>query len=318
MMMKRWQLLVVIINYKTPDLVCDALASLEGEVNTETEHVVVVDNNSQDGSLAVINEYIVGRGYGGWVSIVAAEFNGGFSYGNNIGIKFAKADYYLLLNSDAYVHPQAIPILLDKMKEDERLGIAGPRLEWPDGSQQVSCFRNLTPLNSFLNAVKIGFITRFLGRFNVQEVAVPLDQHGAIQPEWLSFACVMLRGSMVRDIGLMDEAYFMYREDNDYCRRAIQAGWGLMFEPKSRVVHLNKGDSNQTALKRLPNYYFESRSRYFSKYYGKWGLLAANILWSMGRCISLFREFVQRRPKAFHSTMLSDIWIGFSSQVRKK
>lgn len=314
MINEKWRLLVVLINYKTPTLVCDALDSLEGEVNVEIDHVVVVDNDSKDDSLEAINNHIDYKGFESWVSIIDAERNGGFSSGNNVGINFAEADYYLLLNSDAYVHPQAISNLLHEIKGDKGLGIVGPRLEWPDGSQQVSCFRNLTPINSFLNSAKTGFLTRFASFLGIYEVAIPLRQHTVTQPEWLSFACVMLKGEMVKDIGLMDEGYFMYREDNDYCRRALKAGWKLTFEPKARVVHLNKGSSNQMGVTRVPRYYFNSRARYFLKYYGRLGLFTANILWSAGRCISLLREIVTRKPKAFHSKMWLDIWTGFLSK----
>lgn len=312
-----WHLLVVIINYRTPKLVCDALSSLERELDHTEAHVVVVDNNSGDNSCEFINQHISKENYKSWVTLVSAELNGGFSYGNNIGMKFANADYYLFLNSDAYVLPGAIINLLEAMESDNKVGIVGPKLEWPDGSQQVSCFKNLTPQNGFLSAVKTGIFTKLFTLFGIKEVAISLDQHQIERPEWLSFACVMLRGQMVKEIGLMDEGYFMYREDNDYCRRATEAGWGLVFAPKSKVVHLNKGASNQMGLKRLPRYYFQSRSRYFIKYYGRLGLFMANLYWSLGRCISLLRELIQRKPKEFHSTMLFDIWVGFLTQVRK-
>jgi len=308
---KTLRLLVVIINYKTPELVCQALESLSDKINIESDKVVVVDNNSEDNSVNEITNFISLKGWGPWVTVVSSETNGGFSAGNNIGIQSANAKYYLLLNSDAFVLPAAIIKLLDVMESDNKAGIVGPRLEWPDGSQQVSCFKNLTPLNGFLSAVKTGIFTKLFTLFGIKEVAISLDKHEIERPEWLSFACVMLRGQMVKEIGLMDEGYFMYREDNDYCRRATEAGWGLVFEPKSKVVHLNKGASNQMGLKRLPKYYFQSRSRYFIKYYGRLGLFMANLYWSLGRCISLLRELIQRKPKAFHSTMLFDIWVGF-------
>lgn len=305
------RLLVVIINYKTPELVCQALESLFNEINIESDKVVIVDNNSQDNSVNEITGFISLKGWDSWVTVVPSATNGGFSAGNNIGIQSANAEYYLLLNSDAYVRNNAIQSLFAVAEANPSVGIVGPKLEWPDEKQQVSCFYNLSPANSFLQSAKTGIFTKLFGFFGVKEVAMPLEQHSIEQPEWLSFACVLLRGEMVNDIGLMDEGYFMYREDNDYCRRAIEGGWDLQFESKSRVVHLNKGDSNQSFVKRLPPYYFRSRSRYFIKYYGRFGLFMANVLWSMGRSVSLLRELVQRKSGVFHSTMLLDIWTGF-------
>ena len=306
-----FRLVVVVINYKTPQLVCDALNSLKGQLDLEMDHVVIVDNFSQDESVESISSFIQSKNWSGWVSVVQSAVNGGFSAGNNIGIQSANAKYYLLLNSDAYVRNNALQSLLAVAEANPSIGIVGPKLEWPDEKQQVSCFYNLSPANSFLQSAKTGIFTKLFGFFGVKEVAMPLELHNIEQPEWLSFACVLLRGEMVNDIGLMDEGYFMYSEDNDYCRRAIEAGWELKFDPAASVVHLNKGDSNQSFVKRLPRYYFRSRSRYFIKYYGRFGLFIANVLWSMGRSVSLLRELVQRKPRVFHSSMLLDIWTGF-------
>jgi len=308
------RLLVVIINYKTPDLSCDAVKSLAEQIDPACDKVVVVDNASQDNSVEFINNFIDVNGWGDWVSVIESDLNGGFSAGNNLGMQSVDAEYYLLLNSDAYVHENAVEYLRVAADSNSRAGIIGPRLEWPDGSQQVSCFYNLSPANSFLQSARTGVFTKLCGFFGSKEVAMPLVQHNIEQPEWLSFACVLLRGEMVKEIGLMDEGYFMYREDNDYCRRAINAGWKLEFEPKSRVVHLNNGSSNQSGVKRLPNFYFNSRARYFLKYYGRLGLFQANIFWCAGRCVSSLREMFSRKPKAFHSIMWADIWTGFFSK----
>jgi len=311
---KSLRLLVVIINYKTPQLICEALESLNGQLNFKIDKVVIVDNDSQDDSVEVISSFIRLKDWCQWASVVISELNGGFSAGNNIGMQSTEAEYYLLLNSDTLVRSNAINALLETAESDSSFGIIGPRLEWLDGKQQVSCFYNLSPVNSFLHSVKIGVFTRLFGLFGIHEVAIPMEQHELIKPDWLSFACVLLSGQMVKEIGLMDEGYFMYREDNDYCRRAVNAGWKLKYEPKARVVHLNKGSSNKMGVTRLPRYYFNSRARYFMKYYGRLGLLTANILWSVGRCISLLRETVSRKSRAFHITMWLDIWTGFFSK----
>jgi hypothetical protein len=307
---KKLRLLVIIINYKTPQLVCDALESLDKQIEMGTDKVVIVDNASQDDSVTTINTFILSKGWDSWCNVIPSLQNGGFSAGNNIGIQSVDADYYLLLNSDAYIRDNAIKSLMLSAEADPSLGIIGPKLEWPDGSQQVSCFHNLSPANSFLHAAKTGVFAQFFKLFKIKEIVIPLEQHETERPDWLSFACVLLNGKMIKEIGLMDEGYFMYREDNDYCRRAINAGWRLKFESGSRVVHLNNGSSNQFGVKRLPKFYFNSRSRYFLKYYGRSGLLIANIFWSLGRIFSSLKELLFQKPKAFHSSMWKDIWIG--------
>ncbi len=304
------RLVVVIINYKTPDLVIGALGSLESEIHYEKDKVVVVDNASNDGSLDKISAYIKKRKWTDWIDIIASPVNGGFSAGNNLGFEHMQAKYYLLLNGDAWVHPKSISTMIKTMEKEKYLGLVGPRIEWEDGTQQVSCFHNVTPSASFLNAARTGVFTRLAGLLGVKEVAIPVEDKYE-QPDWLSFACVLLKYEMVKDVGLMDEGYFMYYEDNDYCRRALDSGWQLIFDNGARVVHLNKGDSNQNGIKRLPHYYYRSRSRYFLKFYGRFGLLRANTFWFLGRCVSLLRELFERKQAAFHSMMWWDIWIGF-------
>lgn len=308
---RKLRLLVVIINYKTPQLVSDALTSLSKQIEPSLDNIVIVDNASQDNSVDEIRDFIQTKGWGAWVKVIPSLLNGGFSAGNNIGIQSIDAKYYLLLNSDAFIREYALKSLLACAESDSSLGIIGPRLEWPDGSQQVSCFYNLSPANSFLHSAKIGMFTKLFKLFNIREVAIPIEQHETAKPNWLSFACVLLNGKMIKEIGLMDEGYFMYREDNDYCRRAINAGWALKFEANSRVVHLNNGSSNQSSVKRLPKYYFSSRTRYFLKYYGRMGLFVANIFWCFGRVLSLLREVLFHKPRAFHPSMWKDIWTGF-------
>jgi len=308
---RKLRLLVIIINYKTPQLVCDALMSLSKQIEPALDNVVIVDNASQDNSVDEIVGFINKKCWKAWAKVISSTLNGGFSAGNNIGIQSISAEYYLLLNSDAYIREYALKSLLVCAGSDPTFGIIGPRLEWPDGTQQTSCFNNLSPANSFLDSARTGVFTKVFKLFNIREVAIPIEQHEITKPDWLSFACVLLNGKMIQEIGLMDEGYFMYSEDIDYCRRAINAGWRLKFEVSSRVVHLNSGSSNQSSLKRLPKYYFNSRSRYLWKYYGRMGLLRANIFWNLGRVTSWLREVLFHKQKAFHSSMWKDIWTGF-------
>jgi len=151
-----FRLVVVVINYKTPQLVCEALNSLEGQLDLEKDHVVIVDNFSQDESVQSISSFIQSKNWSGWTSVVQSAVNGGFSAGNNIGIQSANAKYYMLLNSDAYVRTNALQSMLVAAEANTSVGIIGPKLEWSDAKQQVSCFYNLSPANSFLQSSKTG------------------------------------------------------------------------------------------------------------------------------------------------------------------
>jgi N-acetylglucosaminyl-diphospho-decaprenol L-rhamnosyltransferase len=291
------RLCIVIVNYRTPGLVLDVLESLNGQLEPGLDQIVVVDNASGDDSADRIEHAVVARGFSSVCRVVRSPRNGGFSAGNNIGIRAVEASLYLLLNSDTIVREGAIPALLADMQAHPHVGLAGPRLEGPDGVAQVSCFRDHTPVSELLAAAKTGPITTL---FQAYEVALPVSDE-AIEPQWLSFACVLIRREVIEKVGLLDEGYFMYFEDSDYCRAARAAGFRIAYFPTARVVHLSGGTSDvkkrMAARRRPPRYFYASRTRYFRKGYGVFGLWAANALWQVGRTVSWGRELLgQKTP----------------------
>ncbi|MFI5319420.1 MAG: glycosyltransferase family 2 protein [Myxococcota bacterium] len=303
-------LAVILLNYRRADLVLDCLASLEPECRGAPGIcVIVVDNASGDGSAARIAEAIGARGWGGWARLVESPVNGGFSAGNNVGIAAVAAEHYLLLNSDTLVRPGALAALLATMRAQPEVGLLGPRLEGPDGVAQESCFRFHSPWSELMAAAATGPISRLLRR---HAVALPAAD-APHEAEWISFACVLIRAAALREIGLLDDAYFMYFEDMDYCRRAREKGWRIRYEPAAHVVHLRGGSSPVKQAfaerRRVPTYYFASRTRYFAKYYGgTLGVVLANSAWLAGRCVSLARELVGNKRPHTAERHAFDIW----------
>ncbi|MEM9215070.1 MAG: glycosyltransferase family 2 protein [Cyanobacteria bacterium P01_F01_bin.150] len=310
------ELAIVILNYKTPKLVIDCLHSLASEVDVVRHRVLVVDNASNDRSVDKIQDAIAANAWSAWSEVIASPVNGGFSAGNNIGIRAIDADAYLLLNSDTIVRPGAIATLLETMEHHPEAGLISPRLEWPDATPQISCFRYQSPFSEFLGSAKTGIFTSLLNRFHV-----PLDVSDfVISPEWTSFACVLIRKTVIDQVGLMDEGYFMYYDDIDYCRQARNAGWTVIHNPAARVVHLRGGSgsvkSEMATRKRPRPYLYASRSRYFSKYYGPLGLVLANIMWLLGRSISLLRELIGQKEPHICEHTAQDIWMNWSNPLK--
>jgi hypothetical protein len=306
------RLAIVIINYRTPKLLIDCLRSLENEITVDRDCVVVVDNCSGDNSVDQIQQAITDYQWSQWTKLIPSEVNGGFSAGNNLGIQAVKADAYLLLNSDTIVRPGAIQSLREAMQTHPDAGLISPRLEWPDGTPQISCFRDSSPVSELIRSAETGLITQLLKRY---DIPIPVSDE-PFEPDWTSFACVLIRGEVIQEVGLMDEGYFMYREDNDYCRRARNAGWKILHWPKARVVHLRGGSgsvkSDLAKRKRPPNYLYASRARYFAKHYGgQAGLLMANLLWLAGRSISLTREAISNKKPHTCESQARDIWINW-------
>lgn len=133
-----------------------------------------------------------------------------------------------------------------------------------------------------------------------------------MQPAWTSFACVLIRREVFNKIGMMDEGYFMYFDDMDYCRRAWQSDIVTLHWPAARVVHLRGGSSPVKQLaaerKRPPKYWYASRNRYYAKFYGRLGLWFANLCWYAGRLISLAREILRLKQPHTYNGQWRDIW----------
>jgi GT2 family glycosyltransferase len=293
------QLAVIILNYRTPDMTIDCLRSLAPEIDPLRHRVVIVDNDSGDGSAGRIEQAIRHHAWDPWAAVLRSPRNGGFSAGNNAGIAWIDAGSYLLLNSDTIVRPGAIAALLEALERHPDVAVAGPRLEDPDGTPQVSAFRDRTPASELIAAASTGPVTRLLRRY---EVALPIRDEPS-RPEWVTFAAALIRREALRQVGALDEGYFMYLEDVDWCRRARRAGWGILQWPAARIVHLRGGTAPVKRLaaerRRLPRYWYESRSRYFAKHFGVLGLPAANVCWMIGRGVSLARGLAgTRRPRA--------------------
>ena len=302
---------IVIINYRTPQLTINCVKSLISQLSGIACQIFVVDNCSGDDSIEKIKLWLRSNDPEGLTKLLSSTVNGGFSYGNNLGIKQTKAKFYLLVNSDALVKPGTIKILMDTALQFPAAGIISPRLESENGVPQVSCFRYHNPLSEFCDAAKTGFIDRILHRFRVSLEVTDLVS----SPDWTSFACVLLRQEMIESIGLLDEGYFMYFEDAEYCFRARRGGWGIVHNPQAGVVHFRGGSSpvkeNTRLKKRLPTYYYKSRTRFFYQLHGKLGLTAANLLWTSGRVVSKCRQFLGSKNKSAIDCQWKDIWINW-------
>lgn len=304
----RYDVAVIVLNYGTPDLTLDCLASLEGEIDARST-VIVVDNASPDDSIERIEQHIAHKGWGSWVRLLPSPWNGGFAWGNNLGIRGTDADVYVLLNSDTVVRPGALRALREALDERPDAGIVGPSVENGSGELEHSHHRDISPISELLRAAATGPLSWVLHRFTIDwpETERPCE------PDWIGFACVAIRSELIDEIGLLDEQYFMYFEDVDYCRRAREAGWQIVFWPAGRVLHYNGASSGLSFVladtRRRPRYYYESRARYFARYYGRLGLWAANLLWIVGRGIRIARSALVGRAAPSRAGEASDIWI---------
>ena len=245
---------VIIVNWNTREVTSAAIASVFAETKVPLE-VIVVDNGSSDGSADFLRERHR------LATLIETGRNGGFSFGNNIGLAAAKGEYLMLLNSDTLVRDGALDRMAAFLDENPSYGLVGPRLTFPDGKFQETSCRNLPRLaNSFFYLLGLERLRMAFGGAPYRAAcADPLASQDA---EALSGAAIMLRRSVYEKIGGLDERFFMYGEDLDFCKRAHDAGFGIRYLGDAHIVHLGGESSAKRKSASIGNFYDAARLYY--------------------------------------------------------
>lgn len=285
-------ILVLIVNYRTAALTVQAIKAVLPEVRERGDaSIVVIDNGSDDGSARILAVAIERLDAQDICSLLTLPTNVGFAGGNNAGLveyrriaasagRESWPEHVWLLNPDTIAEPRALSALVDFLGEKPEAGLAGGRCLRPDGSIRPSAFRFHTPVSEFLKALDVGVLRRLLKR---HDVVMPI-RNEPFRADWLSGSHLMIRGSVIDRIGMLDERFFLYFEETDFCARAADAGFEAWHVPASRVTHLGGRSTGLTELgpaMRQPRYWFESRARFLLRRHGVAATHAANLLWLM-------------------------------------
>lgn len=299
----------ILINYKTPDMTIDSLAAFMAEMGDRSDFTVtLVDNASGDDSVSRLSAELERRGWKDRVTLVESARNGGFAYGVNAGLRALPGkqspEFVYLLNSDAFPEPRAVDLLLDFLTEHPRVGIAGSYIHGPQGDTHVTAFRFPSMLGELEGAMRLGILTRLLGRWRVPIQPVP-DRESRV--DWLAGASMLIRREVFQAIGEFDEAFFLYYEETDFCRRALRAGWETWYLPRSRVMHIGSVSTGMKNVEqRMPSYWFESRAHYFRKNHGSLYLWTSDLLWVLAHSTWRLRRAIQRKPDPDNPGLLLD------------
>jgi GT2 family glycosyltransferase len=228
------ELSIIILNYNTKDLTIECINSLVGQYAQEFEkeqfEIVLVDNGSLDDSLVAIKKLKVPG-----LKIVESKENLGFSKGCNLGVKNAKGEYLLFLNSDTEIKDQGFIKMLDYIKKNENIGILGGALKNENGTSQSSAGKFYNLFNLFLMLIgleRLGFL-----RESPKIVK---------QVDWVSGACLMIKRQVFEKVGEFEKELFMYGEDMELCFRAKKKGFLTYFYPEITLFHKERGSSNRT------------------------------------------------------------------------
>lgn len=258
---------IIIVNWNTRDMLADCLNSIAlttGKLRVET---IIVDNNSTDGSQAMVQERFPEA------RLIQNHQNAGFAKANNQALASMQGRCALLLNSDTLATPGSIQALIALADSQPRAGLIGAQLVNPDGTFQASH----TP---FPNLWQEFFILTGLGRLlrgRWYPSRGPEESKGPQKVDYVEGACMLVRREAFQQVGGLDEGYFMYAEEVDWCYAMKQAGWQVWYHPASRIVHFGGGSSKNRRPQREADLY-RSRVRFFRKHHGNAAASALKVL----------------------------------------
>jgi N-acetylglucosaminyl-diphospho-decaprenol L-rhamnosyltransferase len=286
---------VVIVNYRTPELALRCVDALADERRLVPGiRVVMVDGGSGDGSADVLRAGLDDARLAGWTELLTLKMNGGFGWANNQAILRllqgnVVPDFVYLLNPDAKIRPGAVLPLLKELHKFPKAAACGSRLVDGEGRILGSAFRFPTPLSEFGRSLRTPKLARLLG---LKDTMVETD--GATEVDWVTGASVLFRSAALRQTGLFDDGFFLYFEEVELMWRLRRAGWSIRHVPASCVLHIGGaatgfGDISGQRHKQLPDYWHQSRRRFFVLCYGPLRTIVAGTMWLIGHLIWLLR-----------------------------
>ena len=234
---------VILVNYKMRDALLACMQSVADDAKGLVTEVVVVDNASGDGSRQAVAQRFPGARY------IANPDNRGYARAVNQGLAATSGRYALIMNPDCDVKPGAIGALVRALDERPERAVAGPKILDGDGRLQYSCRAFPEPSTIFFNRYSLLTVLFPRNRYSQRYLMLDWDHASAREVDWLSGACMMVRREAVERVGGMDEHFFMFNEDVDWCRRFKLAGWTVLYEPAAVVVHHVGASRSKVATK---------------------------------------------------------------------
>ncbi|MDH4136450.1 MAG: glycosyltransferase family 2 protein, partial [Anaerolineae bacterium] len=238
---------IIIVNWNTKDLLAQCLQSVYDTVSDLAFEVIVVDNASTDGSPTMVRDHFP------QARLIENRKNEGFARANNQAICASHGRYLLLLNSDTITQPGALEAMVHFADRHPEAGIVGCKLLNADGSLQPSWAQFPT------------FCSELMGH-NFRRRR-PMADGLAYEVDWVGGACLLARRKAIEMVELLDEDFFMYSEETDWCFRMVRNGWKVYYLPGAEVIHFGGGSSQRASDEMLMQLY-QSKLRFFRKHYG--------------------------------------------------
>ena len=253
-------LVIVIVSYNARTHLENCLQSLVTSAPSAPHQIVVVDNASPDGSAHAIKRR--------WphVTVIEQPSNAGFAAANNAGIRASSSELILLLNSDTIVPAGAVDTLVARLAARPDIAVAGPRLVDGSGRAELSYGRMISPFNELRQKITMALYSRGVDAIRKQvDRATRREQF----VDWVSGACLLVRRADAEAVGLLDERFFLYTEDVDFCAAIRARGRGVLFTPAAEVVHFG-GRSRGTIPAEANRAYRRSHLAFYEKHHPRW------------------------------------------------
>ncbi len=300
---------IIIVNYNVKEFLQNLLTSLSKAVSNLSAEIIIVDNGSDDGSIEMLQEKFPG------VTLISSKINLGFSKANNLGLKIATGKFLLLLNPDTIVQEDTFEKLIQFFNENQDAGMVGCKILNPDGTLQLACRRSFPgPWTSFCKVSGLSSLfpkSKLFARYNLTY----LDENQSYEVDAISGSFMMVRREIFEKIGGLDEQFFMYGEDLDWCYRVQKSGWKVYYVHNTTIIHY-KGESTKRSSLDETKVFYNAMHLFVKKHFAS-SLLVEIIL----RSAIIFRQllaFIGKQRLTFIAVVLDFIFFNLSLFTTEK
>ena len=258
---------IIVVNYRTYELTKQTIESVLDKDHPFSYEIFLVDNASGDGSLERLKEDFSKEAKNGRIKFIENNENRGFAHANNQALKETDSRYVLLLNSDTMVVDDCLERCMEYMEKDERIGALGCKVLLPDGKLDKACRRSFPTLSvSFYRMTGLSKIfpkSKRFGRYNLTY----LDEDETYEVECIVGAFMMVRSTTIEEVGFLDETFFMYGEDIDWCYRIKAGNWKIVYHSDAQIIHHKGGSINRKEKQKMVYEFYRAMQIFYEKHY---------------------------------------------------
>ncbi len=289
---------IIIVNYETYDLTKQTIKSVITQEQPFNYDIYLVDNGSTDGSIERLQEDFLKESKDGLIKFILNPENRGFAYANNLALKKTHSKYVLLLNSDTVVLDNCLEASLNYMETHQDTGTLGCKVVLPDNTLDKACRRSFPDFYvSFYRMTGLSRLfpkSKRFGRYNLTY----LDEDETYEVDCVVGAFMLVRQKTIQEVGLLDETFFMYGEDIDWCYRIKAANWKIIYFSDAKIIHYKGASYSKKQNKQLTYEFYRAMYIFYNKHYKAgypWITTAATYLGIWGICkLKMFKNYIKR------------------------